>query len=228
MDYGAGTTLTESLQACQTALAALQRLGCSDQAETALTEAESTSYDAIIGDGSRSDAWKLQTCAQKYTAVMATLATKLTATANTAGREDTDDAARVFGVKGLPGDVASLAISRRDAGDRVADIGDTVTRQRLLAQAVRNGDEVLSHALVASAVELSDADTVNAFVEAYPGLADAVQRLWDRANRAVTTVDVISGWRLGALKPAPLSSMMDYEIAAAAAGKANAGSWNAG
>ena len=138
IDYSAGASLAEAITTCQTALASLQRLGRSADADTLLTDAEATSYDAILNDGTRSDAWKLQTCAQRYTSVMATSARQLTAAATTAGNQDADDAARVYGIKGLAGDVASLSISRRDAGDRVASITDTVQRQRLLAQADKN------------------------------------------------------------------------------------------
>ena len=45
MDYNAGASLTESVTACQTALATLQRLGRSADADELLTEAASTSYD---------------------------------------------------------------------------------------------------------------------------------------------------------------------------------------
>jgi hypothetical protein len=227
IDYSAGASLAEAITTCQTALASLQRLGRSADADTLLTDAEATSYDAILNDGTRSDAWKLQTCAQRYTSVMATLARQLTAAATTAGNQDADDAARVYGIKGLAGDVASLSISRRDAGDRVASITDTVQRQRLLAQATRTGDDVLAHAIVEAAIASLDADTTNQFAAAYPALADAVQRLWDSATHRMTSADIATAWRLAALKPVPLKPLQNYEIAAAAAGNTSAGSWNA-
>ncbi len=66
-----------------------------------------------------------------------------------------------------------------------------------------------------SAVTNGDADTVAAFQNAYPALSDAVDRLWNAATHGTITVDFAMVWRLGALKPAPLRSLMDYEIAAA-------------
>ncbi len=226
VDYGAGVDLSASLASCQTALGTLQRLGCIDKADPILTEAESTDYTAIVNDTSRSPAWILQTCATKYSSVISTLARKLTAAATAAGRQDAADAAVVFGVAGLPGDVASLAISRRDAGDRVAQINDRGQLQALLATAVRNGDVVLSHAIAEAAITSGDQDTTNQFADAYPALEPAVQRLWDSQQRAMTGADMMTAWRIAALKPGPLKSMMDYEIASAAAGNANAGSWN--
>jgi hypothetical protein len=50
--------------------------------------------------------------------------------------------------------------------------------------------------------------------------------LWTAQNRKSTTTDLTVGFRLTALKPAALASRMDYEIAAAAAGQNNVGSWN--
>ena len=85
--------------------------------------------------------------------------------------------------QGLPGDVASLSISRRDAGDRVAGITDPVQLQRLLAQAVRSGDDVLSRAIAQAAVEQDDAATTNAFTAAYPDLQPAANDCGTRRAR---------------------------------------------
>ncbi len=60
MDYTAGA-LTESVTACQTALATLARLGRSADADELLTEAESSAtYSVIDADTTRNDQWKLQ------------------------------------------------------------------------------------------------------------------------------------------------------------------------
>jgi hypothetical protein len=226
-DYNAGDSLTESVTACQTALATLQRLGQSDLADGPLTDAESSSLGSSLDlDRDHSDEWKLQRYAQTYTNLMATLARRLTAAANTAGKQDVDDASNVFGIAGLPGDVASLSIARRDANDRVADITEPTQRQALLAQAVRNGDVTLARALVQSAVDFNDVDTVNAFSAAYPALSDAVERLWTAQHRRSNGIDLAAGFRLAALKPPAIHSMMDYEIALIASGQTSAGSWN--
>jgi predicted RecA/RadA family phage recombinase len=226
VDYGAGLDLTANITACQTALAALQRLGVNDLADGPLTDAESTSYDAITGDTSRSQEWILTTCARTYTNVIGTLARKLGAAATSAGRQDAADAAAVYGVAGLPGDVASLAISRRDAGDRVATITDIFQLQALLGKAVRSGDVVLAHAIAETAITTGDIDTTNQFIDAYAALQDPAQRLWNATQRKQTGADIMTAWRLAALKPAPLKSLQDDEIGSAAAGNANAGTWN--
>jgi hypothetical protein len=226
-DYNAGDNLTAAVTACRTALATLQRLGFSDQADGPLTAAEGSSdYSALVADRDHSDSWKLQRYAQTYTNVISTLARKLTAAASTAGRQDADDAAHVFGIAGLAGDVASLSIARRDAGDRIADITDPAGRQALLAQAVRNGDNTLARAIAQSAVESGDLDTVNQFADAFPALNDAIERLWHSQNTKTTGVDIKTGFRLAALKPQPIHSMMDYEIALIASGQTAAGTWN--
>ena len=146
------------------------------------------------------------------------LATKLTAAASRAATQDSIDAARVYGVAGLSGDPASLAISRRDAGDRVADITDPQQLCGLLATAVRNGDEVLAHAIAEAAVKSGDLSTTTLFQQSYPKLSDAVERLWSAEHKRMTGTDITVAWRVAALKPAPLDSLQDYEIQAAAAG----------
>jgi hypothetical protein len=226
VDYGAGIPLDDAIAAARGALATLQRLGHTADAEPPLTQAESTNYDAIVNDSTRSAAWKLQTCASKYITAMSTLARQLTAAAKIASGQDSTDAANVFGIKGLPGDVASLAISRRDAGDRIAQLTDPIARQNLLATAVRSGDDVLARAIAQQAVETGDASTASAFQEAYPALSAAIERLWNSQAQAQTGVDLMANFRLSALKPAPLKSLQNYEIASAASGNANAGSWN--
>ena len=225
-DYNAGLPLTESVTAAQTALTVLQRLGRSELADPILTDAEATAYTTIINDTTRSQGWITTTCAAKYIAVMSTIARKLSAAAKSAGTQDADDTARVFGIRGLAGDVASLSISLRDAADRVAGINDSLTLRRMLGQATATGDETLAHAIVQVALSVGDLDTVNQFEEAYPALAAPIQRLWDTAQRKQSGFDLQMGWRLASLKPSPLASLQDYEIASAAAGNADAGTWN--
>jgi hypothetical protein len=221
IDPNDGTALTQAGTAIRDALASLQRLGQSDRADQLLADAErSTSYDDIANDASRSQDWKTTQAAKRYIAVMASLATKLTATANTAGSQDADDASRVYGVKGLTGDPASLAISRRDAGDRVADITDPQQLRDLLDSSVRQGDVVLSHAIAEAAIKSGDVDTTNAFSAAYADLAPGVERLWAAEHRKMTGLDITVAWRVAALKPPALASKLDYEIQQAAAGQA--------
>jgi len=110
----------------------------------------------------------------------------------------------------------------RDAQDRVEGEYDSIKLQRLLEEAVLNGDEPRAHAIVENAIDSGDSDTVEAFQRAYPALAEATARLWDVATHSMTTTDVTMAWRLAALKPPALQSLADYEIAAAASGQTNA------
>ena len=220
-DYNAGAALTESVKACQDALATLQRLGRSADADELLTEAASTSYDAIAADTTRNDEWKLQQYARRYSGTMATLAIKLAAAANIASTKYQDDAARVFGTKGLAGDPATLTVSMRDARERIDAENDSIKLQRILDDAALGGDDVFARAIAQKAVTNRDADTVTAFQAAYPELAPAVERLWTAAHRKTATADVVASMRLSALKPAILRPLQNYEIQQAAAGQTN-------
>jgi hypothetical protein len=88
----------------------------------------------------------------------------------------------VFGVGGIPGDAGSLAISSRDAADRVASASAEELRD-LLDRATRSRDEVLARAVVQRAIEEGDPKVVNDFTARRPELLDPTERLWDRARR---------------------------------------------
>jgi hypothetical protein len=227
MDPNDGVALTQAKQQAMTATTDLARLGLSAQAAAILEQvANSVTYDAIKADTDHTDEWKRVAYAKQYTSLMNTLARRLSSAATAAGGQDADDAANVLGTKGLSGDNASLAISRRDTGDRVADLNDAVTLQRLLAQATRIGDEPLARAIAEKALSLGDADTLNAFTADRPSLAPAVQRLWTAQTRKSTTLDFKVQMWLAALKPEPISSLQDFEVERLASGEANVGSRN--
>ena len=152
-DYNAGAALTESVKACEDALATLQRLGRSADADELLTEAASTSHDAIAADTTRNDEWKLQQYARRYSGTMATLAIKLAAAADIASTKYQDDAARVFGTKGLAGDPATLTVSMRDARERIDAENDSIELQRILDDAALGGDDVFARAIAQKAVD---------------------------------------------------------------------------
>jgi hypothetical protein len=216
--------LTESVNDINTALDTMRRLGLSDQASTLINQAGETAaatYSRLDADQTHSDSWKLGAYADAYINTMSGLARTLTTAAAIGGKEDQADAARVFGIKGLPGDVASLTISRRDAGDRIADISDSTQMQRLLDQAVRNGDDVLAHAIVEKAITTGTGDSAvtESFMSAYPDLSDAVQRLWTAQHHSLNSLDITTAWQVAALKPAALKSRLDYEIQTIAAGQ---------
>lgn len=219
-------TLAEIEQGCSQSMAALARLGRASDAEDALDTAESTSYDAILSDTSRSQSWITTECARRYISVMTQLGAQLDSLARDAQATYKADAAKVFGIDGLDGDPATLTISLRDAQDRIADEYDTVKLGRLLDQAVLNGDDVKAHAIAEQAVTSNNPDVTQQFMTAYPNLADATQRLWDTARNRITTAGVTTAWRVGALKPGILGNLQPYEIEAAAAGRTDVGRWN--
>jgi hypothetical protein len=227
-DPNDGASLTEAVTAINAALASLQRLGSSDKANALLDQAENISvYTLLDADTEHNQDWLRSAYARKYSSVMTSLASKLTAAASAAATQDQDDASRVYGVKGLAGDPAVLAQYRGAAGQRVADI-DLVARpdqlSDLLTNAIRNGDDVLAHAIAEAAIKNGDVDTANAFAAAYPNLSAAVERLWSAEHRSITTIDVTVAWRVAALKPSALGAMQDFEIQAAAAGQTTPGS----
>jgi hypothetical protein len=230
IDPNDGAALANALASISAALTSLQRLGLTDTASAILDQAENTSaYTALDTDTEHSQSWLTSAYAAKYISVMTTLARQLTAAASTAGTQDQTDAASVYGVKGIPGDPAALATSKRDAGDRVADldlIGNPGQLGDVLADAIRSGDTVMTRAIAETAIKSGDLDTTNTFADAYPNLADAVQRLWSAEHRKMTGQDVTTAWRVAALKPSALSALQPYEIQAAATGQTGVGSWN--
>lgn len=146
-----------------------------------------TQYEQIRADDSTQEAkrWQLAVaCTRRRREVDQELAEM----ASREVRVDRDDAANVFGVKGLEGNAASLTISRRDAADRAAAIQDREELRELLARATRSGDEVLARAV---------ADR--------PHLEDAAERLWNAEQAKSNTLGVTM--RLLDLMPAELSDM---------------------
>ena len=122
------------------------------------------------------------------------------------GRTDRGDAQAVFGVDGLPGDAASLAISRRDATDRVASL-DRGELRDLLHRATRSGDEVLARAIAERALEEVDDKTLHQFCAHRPHLDSAVERLWN-TQRASGGGDSMSiAMEMIGLQPAELLGM---------------------
>ncbi|WP_420123719.1 hypothetical protein [Nakamurella sp.] len=177
-------------------------------------------YDSILADATISEDYRKQLLAKAWQQHGDEVTAKLTSMAKVAAASDVNDASSVFGVKGLPGDVAQLAMSRRDAADRVKDIlrGDQL--MDLLNQATRSGDEVLARAVADQATQIGDAGVVNKFAADRPHLADKVERLWNVHNRrhdfmqALTTGALISG-----MKPRGFERSYESEITRRANGE---------
>lgn len=142
-------------------------------------EKAQAAYAAIRADERLTDDFKRRSIAERQVQVHRAVDAELEAEARKVIRVDRDDAAQVFGIAGLPGDAATLIASRRDAGDRVADITDTAELRNLLRRANRSGDEVMARAIAERAVEIQAVDVVNGFIADRPKLDAAVNRLWN-------------------------------------------------
>ncbi len=162
-------------------------------------------YREIKQDASRTEEYTRWAIAQHYVRTRQAVEKRIMDMGATAVRSDRGDAEAVFGVRGLPGDAASLVISRRDAADRVANVEDLAELRQLLTRATRAGDEVLARAVAERAVEKRDADTMNQFIADRPNLEAASERLWN-AERA-GDVSMTMTMHLAALRPAELSGM---------------------
>lgn len=190
------------------ALKSLHAAGRSQEAADLVAEAAKRAtgaYREITQDRSRTEEYTRRALAQHYVGTRKAVEKRIMDMGATAARSDRGDAEAVFGVRGLPGDAASLVISRRDASDRVANVEDQAELRQLLTRATRAGDEVLARAVAERAVEKQDADTMNQFLADRPELDAAGQRLWD-ARRA-GDVSLAMTVQLAALRPPELSGM---------------------
>lgn len=178
-------------------------------------EMAQAAYERIRTDPKMSDAYMKKSLAHQQMQTQRQVDAELDEAARRVVRIDNDDAAAVFGVKGISGDTASLSISRRDAGDRVAKINDGQELTALLRRATRTGDEVLARAIAERATELQNAEVMHQFLGDRPALDGAGERLWN-VERAERTWDVGVAAQLGALRASELSGMHNDDIEALA------------
>lgn len=196
------------MSAAQDAIRALAKAGRSDEVAELLDKAAkraAVDYAEIRKDRTRSADGLRWLLAQAYVQHRRSVDKRLADMAATVVRRDREDAEAVFGVKGLPGDAASLIISRRDAADRVAAVERREDLRDLLARATRSGDEVLARAVAERAVEMHDSTTMNLFLADRPHLETAGERLWNAECAADDTFATTV--RLGGIRPAELTGM---------------------
>ncbi|WP_156364650.1 hypothetical protein [Aeromicrobium sp. Leaf245] len=173
----------------------------------------SAAYKSIEDDPDLNDEAKQRRQATYYLGVMDEVNEKLSDLASRVTVVDHDDASTIFGVKDLDGDPASLAISRRDAGDRV-DASDSVEDKRnLLDRALRSGDEVLARAVLEWAVQAGDKETVNRYLSARPEHQAGLERLW-AAEHSPRRGSMRTAFALSGLRGGRLSGMTSYQIQA--------------
>jgi hypothetical protein len=170
----------------QEAMKTLVQAGRHDDVRSAIdrrVQSAAAEYAGIRANPAWSEDYKRWALAVACTQHNRSLTEDLVKMAKNAVISDRGDAERVFGVSGLSGDAASLSISRRDAGDRVANVSKPDELQTLLARATRSGDEVMARAVAERALEIGDAKTLEKFAEDRPHLDSAVERLWEAQRR---------------------------------------------
>ncbi len=79
-------------------------------------------------------------------------------------------------------DKASLAISYRDALDRVSSITESKVLTEKLQRAENTGDDVLARAILARGYELRDESVVGSYLEKYPNDLERWNRFMDAAQ----------------------------------------------
>lgn len=171
----------------------------------------SSAYAHIADDPDITEDAKRRREAAHYVRVMESVTRELSDLASRVRLVDHDDAGNIFGVKGLDGDPASLAISRRDAADRVAACESGEEVRELLERATRQGDEVLARACVENAVAKRDAKTANQYLETRPEHEEGLQRLWDQGP-SNSGADFRVTMAISGLRPARLQGIPSYEI----------------
>lgn len=171
-------------------------------------------YKAIEGNDTLSDIGRRRQLASSYLGRRDRVERELQRLADTCAQQDRSDASSVLGVYGLKGDPASLAISMRDATDRVAEINNAGELNDLLRRADRTGDEVLARAIAARALDIQEPAPLHQFLATRPQLDSAVERLWN-ANRADTESFDLE-MQLAALRPAELLGASLHELERAA------------
>ncbi|WP_171467685.1 hypothetical protein [Cellulosimicrobium sp. 72-3] len=184
------------------AITAIVRAGKGQEARELIERAgraAKASYDRIKSDTDYTPDARRRRMEEVYQGRRQALDQELTSLASRVGYDDRADVARAFGIAGLAGDPASLAISMRDAQDRAAKEESSDGLVDLVRRATRNGDEVLARAAAQRAMELRYDKPLHEFVETRPALDSIVEDIWNAQRRGVNRLQ----WtvQLSALKP---------------------------
>lgn len=161
--------------------------------------ATKASYDRVKNDTDYTPDARRRRMEEVYQGARQALDQELTSLASRVGYDDRADVARAFGIAGLAGDPASLAISMRDAQDRAAKEESSDGLVDLVRRATRNGDEVLARAAAQRAMELRYDKPLHEFCETRPALDSIVEDIWQAQRRGVNRLQ----WtvQLSSLKP---------------------------
>lgn len=115
----------------------------------------------------------------------------------------------LFG-SGSKADDASAVISRRDAGDRAAQLDDEEAARRLLARAERTGDEPLARAIAERAFERRWVNVTNEFLERRPELDAPMNELWSQRHPSMN--DALVEILTMDANPEELSGLSEFDI----------------
>lgn len=178
-------------------------------------------FDSIRNDKTRTEGWKREQLAVRYLELKRDVDAALAAHERDAATRRRAAERKVFGIESIPGDRASLAISRRDAGDRAAKLTTAADALALLARAERSGDEPLARAIAEHAMDSGWVDVANAFLDTRPHLDADYSDLWNQTSRTVTG-EVEEAFTYGTLKPRELDSVNEYQLPVLAEGSAQA------
>ena len=168
--------------------------------------------DAIRADATRTEEWKRQQLAKVYVKMRRDVQDHIEKEAALQASRTRMLHARVFGTVGLPGDPGSLAISRRDASDRAANLKNQDDAMDLLDRATRTGDETLARAIAERALERNWVHAANAFLETRPALNDALNELWNAREGGGVQDRFETGMAVAGLVPKELAGLSPYAI----------------
>lgn len=161
-------------------------------------------FEDIRNDDTRTPQWKATEMARVYRDLTQRLEREIEDLEEGAGRRIRQLEARVFGTESLPGDPASLSISRRDASDRVDQLETNEQALTLLRKASRSGDEVLARSIAQWAYEQQSMEVANAFLTDRPELDAPFSELWGNARPAKIRDDIAFQMIKDSLRPPEL------------------------
>ncbi|RFU18828.1 hypothetical protein [Geodermatophilus marinus] len=159
-----------------------------DQDTEAEVAAEIETYrrrlDSVRQDPQLSEEGRRNAIARLYSGVTSRIAGRRTALASSVGTERSKLEGDLFGAGYYLRDQVAAAVSLRDAEDRVDRVpaGDEDGLSRLLARALRNGDEILAKACLRRGWDEGSNRVVNEYADARPDKVPAIERLIDLRN----------------------------------------------
>jgi hypothetical protein len=116
---------------------------------------------------------------------------------------------KAFGVDGISGDAGSLAISMRDAADRVAQVENRDELVLLLHSATHSGDEVLARAVARQAFERGDSDLLDTYASIRPEAEASLGKLREMTTDTLQS-RVHESMLASAAKPGELQGMDEF------------------